>query len=567
MNLSYSVILAAASAALVSLASCAGTENGGALVILPATEAPFDMLRVRGRDLVRGDGQKVVLRGVAFGNQVYTGTPVPSSHHDEEDYARLAAMGMNSVRFYLAHQSFESDEEPGVYLDAGFAWLDQNVAWAKKHGIYLVLNMHVPFGGYQSLGAGRRLWDDPNAQHRFISLWQMIAARYAGESTIAGFDLLNEPVPTKSAAQWHELAERTIAGIRPFDAHHAVFVERVNAVAGDYREDDQRNFFRVSDPNVVYEFHFYKPFHFTHQGAPWAEFTSAESRYPDESVAEADWFLLEPKASFESARLPSGSSPWTSYETPAVRVEDASWQLGKPVLVCDANAGTASFDDLVLERLEEDGKSWKPLWSRNLDTKRGWYFWTQNGHGRSVLSTSGHGDGSALSIEKTTSFANLGADPLRFVPELGRSYRLRGFMQGENVSTDARCALRLEFFSSRAPVQTRGRAYLKQELDAYLSWGKRQEVPLYLGEFGSIRASYEGARGGLRWTSDMLDLLLEADVGFAYHAYHEEYFAFFYGNGALPDTRNQNTPLLELFTQKLRAHAEAEAAAPGALVP
>ena len=74
-----------------------------------------------------------------------------------------------------------------------------------------------------------------------------------------------------------------------------LFVERLNSIAGDWSEDADRGFFRIPDPNTVYEFHFYKPFHFTHQSASWVPFTAENVRYPD-TRAEVEWFLLDRKA-------------------------------------------------------------------------------------------------------------------------------------------------------------------------------------------------------------------------------------------------------------------------------
>ena len=92
-----------------------------------------------------------------------------------------------------------------------------------------------------------------------------------------------------------------------------LFVERLNSIAGDWSEDGDRNFFRIPDPNTVYEFHFYKPFHFTHQSASWVPFTAENVRYPD-ARAEVEWFLLDRKAGTEaSPKLPPGDSPWTFY--------------------------------------------------------------------------------------------------------------------------------------------------------------------------------------------------------------------------------------------------------------
>ena len=141
--------------------------------------------------------------------------------------------------------------------------------------------MHVPPGGFQSLGNGKALWDRPELQERLIALWTAIARHCKGEPTIAGYDLLNEPVVTKAARQWRDLAARIAAAIRTVDAEHMLFVERLNSVAGDWSEDADRGFFRIPDPNTVYEFHFYKPFHFTHQSASWVPFTAENVRYPD----------------------------------------------------------------------------------------------------------------------------------------------------------------------------------------------------------------------------------------------------------------------------------------------
>jgi len=58
---------------------------------------------------------------------VWQDVRIPREHHAEVDYGRVAEMGMNSVRFYLHYRTFEQAD--------GWQWLDDNVAWAKRHGI------------------------------------------------------------------------------------------------------------------------------------------------------------------------------------------------------------------------------------------------------------------------------------------------------------------------------------------------------------------------------------------------------------------------------------------------
>jgi endoglucanase len=512
------------------------------------------ILRARGTSIVDGAGHDVVLRGAAFGNEVWSNVRIPRNHHGEADFARLEALGMNAVRFYLNYRTFESDAEPGKYLDDGFRWLDENVAWARRHGVYLIFNLHVPQGGYQSLGKGSALWDDPGTRTRFIGVWRAIAARYRGEPVVAGYDLLNEPVVTRSIDQWRELAGRTAGAIREVDPEHLLFVERVNSVGDQWKEDADRNFFRIADANVVYEFHFYKPFTFTHQGASWVENTPEEARYPDPSVAEVEWFLLTAVARADQGpKLPAGDSDWTFYPGSVFTVTDPAIVVGKPVLTAHRlGAGRAFFDDLVLEEVDAQGTPKRTIWRQNPRSRRGWYFWKAEAGGSVDMASPGHGDEAALAVTGTRGYANLGADSLRFRTEPGASYRLSGWMRGEHVPAEATARIELEFSSSRVPVQARDKAFVAQELNAYLAWGKKQQVPLFLGEWGAIRQSFEGDHGGIRWVSDMLDLLLERGVSFTYHAYHESSFGMFSGDGALPDPGNANGALLDLFKARLR---------------
>jgi endoglucanase len=516
------------------------------------------MLRVRGANVVDGNGSPVLLRGVAFGNEVWTGARVPRHHHGPIDYQRVAAMGMNAVRFYLNYRTFESDSAPGQYLAEGWRWLDDNVAWARRHRVYLILNMHVPPGGFQSLGAGKALWDRPAMQDRLIRLWTEIARRYRQEPTIAGYDLLNEPVVTRAKSQWHELAGRLAVAIRAVDPHHLLFVERVNAVAGEWAEDPDRNFFKIADANTVYEFHFYKPFHFTHQGASWVTFAAENVRYPDER-AEVEWFLLDRRAGTEaSPKLPPGDTPWTFFPGAPFKVDDPAIVIGKPVLVVRANSGTVGFDDLVLEALGPGGKVKRVIWKENLTGNRGWFFWTKDGSGGAVPGSDGHGDGASLVAAGTRADANLGSDVLRFRTEPGATYRLSGWMRGKQIPPEATCQIRLDFFSSRAPVHASDKQFLAQELDAYVAWGRRHDVPLFLGEFGAIRFAFDDDRGGLRWVTDMLDLLAERRLHFAYHTYHEDAFGLYRGSSTLPDPAQSNGKLIELFTERLGAAAKGE---------
>jgi hypothetical protein len=249
--------------------------------------------------LTDGEGNNILLKGMAFGNNVWANPAVPpKTHHTEESYGELSAIGFNSVRFYLNYGLFESDDAPYKYKKEGWDWLDWNIKMAKKYDMQLVLNMHYPQGGFQSNGNGMELWTEENNKKRLAALWAEIAKRYKNETAIAAFDLLNEPVaPKKSSmeetfAQWQDLALEIARSIRAENTNHMMIVERLNACKNletgisnwDNNMNGNMNFFFINDKNTTYEFHVYDPFVFTHQNASWVESSKGVfSVYPDEA--------------------------------------------------------------------------------------------------------------------------------------------------------------------------------------------------------------------------------------------------------------------------------------------
>jgi aryl-phospho-beta-D-glucosidase BglC (GH1 family) len=391
--------LAATALATLALACATARQPGTFEPALRTGVSPAEnpYLHAVGQDLVDGQGHKVILRGLCFGNVVWENPSAPQrAHHGEADFQYLHGLGVNAIRFYLNDALFEDDAAPGIYKPDAWAWLDQNFAWARANGIYLVLNVHVPPGGFQSNGGGGALWREKANRDRLVALWTAIATRYRDEPALAGYDLLNEPVTARSASEWENLARRTAAAIRERDPRHALFVERTNATGAggslnwDENRNGEMNFFLLDDTNVVYEFHYYKPMAFTHQGASWIpSLRGVETSYPGRFK---DW--------------------------------DGSTRLGD-------------------------------------------------------------------------------------------------------------------------------RAYVERELAPYFAFGKRHQVPLFLGEFGVIRGGYEPGRNGTGWVADVIDVALAHGVSLTYHSFHEGAFGF-YGNDGRSTPANRNEALAEVFAAKFR---------------
>jgi len=151
----------------------------------------------------------------------------------EDDVARWQRWGVNAVRLSINYHWLSPQD--GVYLDSGWQWIDQMIAWCKAHHIYVILCMHAAPGAQNpelmsdTVDGQPHLWTQPTIYQPWaIHLWQAIAQRYANEPTVAGYDLLDEPLlseqtPWIGGATVRAFYVETTTAIRAVDANHIIF--------------------------------------------------------------------------------------------------------------------------------------------------------------------------------------------------------------------------------------------------------------------------------------------------------------------------------------------------------
>lgn len=504
---------------------------------------------VQGTKILDADGKAIRLEGIAFGNEVWSDNELPLTHHSEVDYTRVKDMGMNMVRFYLNYKTFENDAAPYQYKQSGWDWIDQNIQWAQNNDILLLLNIHVPQGGFQSLGNSDALWEQTENQNRLAALWKAIAQRYKDETQIIGFGLVNEPVPTSDIVQWQQLAQRLTDEIRQADTNHIIFIEKAIYVKGKPETTDY-NFPKINDNNVVYEFHFYNPFEYTHQLFSWTNLGEG-GKYPDESVVythDTQWYT----ATFNNPTLGMGTTDWQYFEGVKYTVNDVNIKIGIPALVAANVGGRVYFDNIEIKEFDPDGELVQTILENPLNNSDGWYYWSENNSGHAGLSNStGISENTSLFIDGADGDCNYSNYKNPFLVKQGYSYQISGWMKGQNVSNNAACRLRIDFLTTDNPVFTRNKTYLEHEIKKYADWGQKNNVPIYMGEFGVGCHCFENNKGGLQWVSDMIDIAKVNGLHFSYHTYHEDNFGVYYGYGTLPDTASANKELINLFKEKL----------------
>ncbi len=251
------------------------------------------MLSVRGHQIVDSSGRAVRLRGTCFGGWMNMENFIngyPGAEHgvraalaevlgpdkaafffdrwldyilSERDIAFIRQCGANVVRLALNYRHFERDTKPFHYVESGFERLARAVEWCGKQGVYAILDLHA-VQGWQSTdwhcdnAHGHSLfWQHPHFQDRYVALWQEFARRYQGNATIAGYDVMNEPLTyTPSQPRWeaiNSVYRRVVDAIRAIDSGHIIFLEGdVFASRGDGLEPPFAD-------NLVYSGHSYAP--------------------------------------------------------------------------------------------------------------------------------------------------------------------------------------------------------------------------------------------------------------------------------------------------------------------
>jgi len=163
--------------------------------------------------------------------------------------------GFDHVRVPVRVSAHADLNAPFSIDETFLARVDWVLDQAELHGLAAVLDIHYE----------EALVSDPEAEtERFIALWQQLATRYRARPASLKFELANEP-SGKLDDYWNYVYPKALRALRAIDPERTVIVDSTFWAAAE-RLDDLRI---VDDDALVYSFHLYDPFPFTHQGAPW----------------------------------------------------------------------------------------------------------------------------------------------------------------------------------------------------------------------------------------------------------------------------------------------------------
>jgi endoglucanase len=201
---------------------------------------------------------KLLSRGVNFGN----GLEAPNEGEwgvtlKEEYFEAIARAGFDSVRVPIRWSAHAEKDSPYTIDRKFFERIDWVIEQALSRKLAVIINVHH----YEEMDR------DPEVHlPRFLGLWKQIAERYKGKSDRLFFEALNEPHEKLTDELWNEVFPEVLKVIRDSNPGRAVIV-------GPGHWNSIHSFEKLSlpedDRRLIVTFHYYEPYHFTHQGAPW----------------------------------------------------------------------------------------------------------------------------------------------------------------------------------------------------------------------------------------------------------------------------------------------------------
>jgi endoglucanase len=179
---------------------------------------------------------------------------IPFYKYSKKDLENIKSLGCDVIRLPI-NLHFMTSGTPDYKVDTLlFQRLDQVIAWTDELGLKLILDNHTIDG------ANAKTVETP-----LVKIWPQMARHFKNAPKSVIYEILNEP-NTFAATDWFRIQKMVLDSIRSIDTLHTVIVTGADwgGIPGLTKMTP------LADKKLIYSFHFYDPFLFTHQAATWA---------------------------------------------------------------------------------------------------------------------------------------------------------------------------------------------------------------------------------------------------------------------------------------------------------
>lgn len=280
-------------------------------------------LQTEGRNIVNEAGDPILLKGLVVNSDVWgdwiegVSQELMDSGKDplirpkrfdswaleDKDFTVLDELGLNVVRYSIAYEHF-MPENP--YREENLAKLISDTKRFNELDIYVIPALQAPPGldvqneyyedNYHGDERIQNLIESDEYFAQAVEMWEYLATALKDMPGIAGYEITNEPRMPCDAQGGAKLYSSRLSdlcrSIRQIDPRHIIFVPEHNSREANPGERYWNNllekevtdsgeqgaiweqaFVKMEDDidNIVYVFHTYTPYYFTHDGQPYID--------------------------------------------------------------------------------------------------------------------------------------------------------------------------------------------------------------------------------------------------------------------------------------------------------
>lgn len=179
------------------------------------------------------------------------------SKYTKTDFKNIKLLGCDVIRLPINMHAMTSGSPNYTVDPLLFDFLDEAIDWAEELGLHIILDNH---------SFDPAVSTSPSVMQILIPVWKQVAEHMKHRSNLVYYEILNEPHGINDVV-WNTIQKNVIDSIRAVDTFHTIVIGP--AGWNSYNNLNQMPIY--ADTNLIYTFHFYDPFIFTHQGASWSD--------------------------------------------------------------------------------------------------------------------------------------------------------------------------------------------------------------------------------------------------------------------------------------------------------
>ena len=187
--------------------------------------------------------------------------------YTDTDFQLIKILGFTNVRIPIDMANVYDKNQPDFLNKTNLSYLDRGIRKILSYDLAIIIDLHSisqKEGGSNYSGP---LGQDETFTDTFCRFWTSFARHLSQfDPDCVILEPMNEPVLSGKEENWPPVQKKVIAAIRKGAPKHSIL-----ATGARWSNlDTLLELEPLKDRNIIYNFHFYEPHIFTHQGESWS---------------------------------------------------------------------------------------------------------------------------------------------------------------------------------------------------------------------------------------------------------------------------------------------------------